>query len=297
MKLRRRVTGWLRTHLELAVTALRERPRSVAQAVVAFLIRWALRISLPIGGAAAMLTLFPYHATAGGVHFRVEGSLLTHRRLSADTTFGNWVFPRRRRVAGRHPHHPGERRPRPAGICCVVRPAVAIAEQLRADLVRPASARSRPGSSPRRSSASCSASPPRPAINLAVRYVRGLPRRQHEIRLRLQSTRRRRRRHRPASRIVGVVTYEPGWARQSRMTGTLAALQLFPNQLQSTTTQHSKALDVLSAVAAIQSGLQQHIDADRVSPRGVQHHVHLRHAPRRAPTRWSSSTPRTSTSS
>ena len=50
------------------------------------------------------------------------------------------------------------------------------------------------------------------------------------------------------------------------MTGTLAALQLFPNKLQSYYSQHSKALDVLNAVAAIQSGLQQHIEQTNVSP-------------------------------
>jgi hypothetical protein len=59
---------------------------------------------------------------------------------------------------------------------------------------------------------------------------------------------------------VGVATYRPDWSRRSRLTGTLAALQLFPGDLQQYYSTHSKALDVLDAVAAIQSGLQKRID-------------------------------------
>jgi len=97
------------------------------------------------------------------------------------------------------------------------------------------------------------------AVNLAIRQLRGLPRREHEVRHRLRQL--------AAAGVVvvlvagfGVLTYEPRWARQSRSTGTLAALQLFPNQLSSYYNQNAKALDVLSAVAAIQSGLQQHLE-------------------------------------
>ena len=93
MTLVRRVAGSLRARLGVMVTTLRERPRSAAAAVVAFVVRWSLRIGLPLAGAAAMLTLFPYHAVAGGAHFLVQGTLLTRRGLSADTTFGSWVFP------------------------------------------------------------------------------------------------------------------------------------------------------------------------------------------------------------
>ena len=61
--------------------------------IAVFLGRWLLRIGLPIIFAAALLNLFPYQATAGGVDFQVRGSLLTDRGFSADTTVGNWVFP------------------------------------------------------------------------------------------------------------------------------------------------------------------------------------------------------------
>ena len=261
--LKRRVTQALRPRLDAAIAAVRQHPGNVARGAAAFVLRWSIRIAFPVLGAAAMLTLFPYHATAGGVHFRIEGSLLTHRTLTADTTFGSWVFSD---VDGL-----------PVGIHItpvnvdLVRMASAVSsdpqrypEQLRADLVRQLPAISAwivaetlIGVLVGLAAAA--------GLNLAVRQLRGLPRRQREIRLRLQQLA-------VAGGvivlvgIVGVITYEPGWARHSRVTGTLAALQLFPNQLQSYYTQHSKALDVLNAVAAIQSGLQQHIEQTNVSP-------------------------------
>jgi hypothetical protein len=47
-------------------TMLREHPRAAAIAVVGFVMRWSLRIALPLAGAAAILTLFPYQAVAVG---------------------------------------------------------------------------------------------------------------------------------------------------------------------------------------------------------------------------------------
>lgn len=58
-----------------------------------FAVRWVLRFGLPLAGMAAMLSLFPYRLTAAGTRFAVQGSVLTRRGLSADTTFGSWTFP------------------------------------------------------------------------------------------------------------------------------------------------------------------------------------------------------------
>jgi len=60
--------------------------------------------------------------------------------------------------------------------------------------------------------------------------------------------------------LIGALTYQPDWARRSRVNGTLATLQLFPDQLDQYYDQRAKALDVLSAIAAIQSSLQQRIE-------------------------------------
>jgi len=48
--------------------------------------------------------------------------------------------------------------------------------------------------------------------------------------------------------------------KQSRVTGTLAALQLFPGQLSQYYTRQSKVFNVINAIAGIQSQLQQGID-------------------------------------
>jgi predicted MPP superfamily phosphohydrolase len=253
----RRVAGSLRARMGVVGTMLRAHPRSAAIAVVGFVMRWSLRIALPLAGAAAILTLFPYHAVAGGAHFRVQGTLLIRRGLSADTTFGSWVFP----------HVDGL----PIGVHVtpvnvdLVRIASAAspdpqryAEQLRLDLVDqlPAIAAWLIGGVLIGVLLGLGAAA---AVNLAIRQLRGLPRREHELRHRLRQLA-------AASVVVvlvagiGALTYEPRWARQSRSTGTLAALQLFPNQLRSYYNQNAKALDVLSAVAAIQSGLQQNLE-------------------------------------
>src|SRR5690242_3956679 len=88
-----RTAGRVRASFDNAVRTVRDRPAHAARASAEFLLRWALRIALPIGGAIVMLTVFPYHATAGGARFNVQGSLLTRSSLSADTSFGSWTFP------------------------------------------------------------------------------------------------------------------------------------------------------------------------------------------------------------
>ncbi len=219
-ELRRRATDVLGARLDVAVTALRQRPGGVARGVVAFLVRWSLRIALPLGGAAAMLTLFPYHASAGGAHFRVQGSILTHRWLSADTTFGSWVFSD---VDGL----PVGVHVSPVNVDLVQMASAAsadphrYAEQLRADLVRqlPAIttwivAETLTGVLLGLAVAA--------AVNLAIRQLRGLPRREREAMHRL---------------------------RQLAAAGAVLVLV---------------AILGLSAVAAIQSSLQQHIEQTNV---------------------------------
>jgi hypothetical protein len=89
----RRAIGRIQAWLYVAVRTAHEHPRTAAEAVAGFLLRWAVRIAMPFGGAAAMLTLFPYRVTAAGARFRVQGSLFTRHTVSADTSFGSWIFP------------------------------------------------------------------------------------------------------------------------------------------------------------------------------------------------------------
>lgn len=222
----------------------------------AFLGRWVLRIGLPLIFAAAMLTLFPYHATAGGVNFEVRGSLLVNRGFSADTTVGNWVFPHVDLLpVGVHVA--------PVDLDLVTLASAAsadpagYAEQLRADLAEqvPAIAAWLLGELLLGILLGLAAAA---LINLAIRQARGLPRRDHELRLRVRQL--------GAAGIVvtllaalAVVTYEPDWARRSHLTGTVAALQLFPGDLSDYYQQRSKALDVFDAIAVIQSSLAQSV--------------------------------------
>ena len=48
----RRVAGSLRARMGVVGTMLREHPRAAAIAVVGFVMRWSLRIALPLAGAA-----------------------------------------------------------------------------------------------------------------------------------------------------------------------------------------------------------------------------------------------------
>lgn len=257
----RRFVSRARAQLSAALGTARENPRQAAAATGAFLGRWVLRIGLPLAGAAAMLTLLPYRATAAGAHFRIQGSLLTRRSLSADTSFGSWTFPHFDALpVGVHVA--------PVDVDLVRVAAKANADpqgyaaRLRADLVHQL-----PGIVAWLVAdvlvgvllgLTVAA-----AINLAIRQLRGLPRREHEARHRVRQLA-------AAGSVlaivaaVGALTYEPAWARQSRVSGTLATLQLFPDQLRTYYNQHAKALDVLSAVSAIQSGLQHQVEETEV---------------------------------
>src|SRR3954468_9867030 len=223
-------------------------------------LRWVLRIALPLICAAAMLQAFPYHVTVQGVPFEVQGSMFARPGLSADTTLGNWEFPQVSGVPfGVHVS------PEDVDVLELTRLAggdlPAFVQRLQADFT---------------------AQLPRivtwlvgefllglaiglavaAAINMSVRYLRGRPRRPHELR------------HRALEGLVallltlavagyGVLTYNPGWVRESRLTGTLAAAQLFPGQLSAYYSQQSKALDVLGSVVGIQAALQAQIEDDR----------------------------------
>ncbi|HVX68704.1 MAG TPA: metallophosphoesterase [Mycobacteriales bacterium] len=231
--------------------------------VAAFIGRWALRISLPIMGAATMLSLFPYHATLQGAQFRVQGSILTDRNISANTTVGSWIFPHFNALpigvhispvdvdlvkiadaAAPNPKHYAN------GLRIdlhhqIGRIAVWLAGEVLVGIILGLAIAV--------------------AINLAIRHVRRQPLRPDELTHRLYQAMGV-----VATLIVvigvGIVTYRPSWPRDSRLNGTLASLQLFPHQLNSYYNQHAKALDVFSAVAAIQAGLQERIAHTSVDP-------------------------------
>ena len=252
-----RIVDHIRSSVRGGVRAVRERPAGVARTTVEFLLRWALRIALPLGGAAAMLTLFPYHATAGGAHFRIQGTVLSRPSVSADTSFGSWTFPHVDGLpVGVHITPLNVDLVKMAGAASS--DPQAYADRLHDDLVNqlPMITAWLVGELLAGAALGLGVAA---AINLAVRQMRGLPRREHEIRRRLRQAG-------AATAVlvvvalIGALTYQPDWTRRSRVSGTLATLQLFPDQLHDYYDQRAKALDVLSAIAAIQSSLQQRIE-------------------------------------
>lgn len=250
-------------HVGFALRTARTRPGVAAAAVGEFLGRWVLRIALPVAGMAAMLHSFPYRAAAGGVHFRVEATVVAHPGLSADTTFGSWIFDDLDWL--------------PLGVHL---------SPENVDVVRMASrATSDPQGYVDALRADFRDQVPQllawllgealigfflgllvaAAVNLALRYLRHAPWRPHELRHRLRQLG-------AAVAVlvvvagVGALTYNPDWARSSRLTGTLGALQLFPKQLQEYYHQQATAFDVVRGIAAIQAQLQQNIDREKVPP-------------------------------
>ncbi|WP_240619659.1 metallophosphoesterase [Blastococcus sp. TF02-8] len=243
------------------------RAAAALSVVLAGLVRWMLRLALPLAGAAALLHSFPYRATVQGVPFRVEGSLLTRPGLSAETTLGSWVFPDL------------------SGLPVGVRITPSDVDVL--DLAR-AAGEDRAGFA-QRLQADAAEQFPRiaawlvaevvlgvalgllaaAAINMSLRYLRGRPRRPDELQHRMRQLG-------SALAVVmavalyGWVTYNPDWARQSRLTGTLAAAQLFPGQLADYYTQQSKVSDVLGSIVGLQASLQQQIDEDRAAGTALQ---------------------------
>jgi hypothetical protein len=228
-----------------------------------FAARWILRIGLPIAGAATMLALFPYHATLQGAHFRIQGSILTDRNISANTTIGSWTFPHFDSLPiGLH-------------ISPVDVDLVKIADAASPDPTRYADGLRQDLHQQLGHIAAWLIGElllgiligllVAAALNLAVRQLRSLPPRADEL---------RHRGHQLMAAMtlvvivagVGVVSYRPTWPRESQLTGTLASLQLFPRQLSAYYNQHAKVLDVFSSVAAIQAGLQDRIAQTTVDP-------------------------------
>ena len=223
-------------------------------------LRWLLRLALPLISAAAMLQAFPYHATVQGVPFEVQGSLFTRPGLSADTTLGSWEFPEVSGVPfGVHVS------PEDVDVLQLTRLAggdlPTFVQRLQADFTAqlPRIATWLIGELLLGLAIGLAVAA---AINMSVRYLRGKPRRVHELRYRAAEggvavvvT--------AAVAAYGALTYNPDWVRDSRLTGTLAAAQLFPDQLSAYYTQQSKALDVLGSVVGIQAALQAQIEDDR----------------------------------
>jgi predicted MPP superfamily phosphohydrolase len=241
---------------EWARTAARRAGR-VAQRVLGFLARWVLRLALPLLCAAAVLQAFPYHATVQGVPFEVQGTLLHRTTLSADTTLGSWEFPDFVGLPfGVHIS------PEDVDVLQLTRLAggdtAAFVARLQADATDqvPRIAAWLVGEFLVGLAIGLAIAA---AVNMSLRYLRGTPRGPHELRHRAVQF--------GAAVLVtavvggyGVVTYNPDWVRESRLTGTLAAAQLFPDQLSAYYSQQSKAFDVLGSVVGIQAALQAQIE-------------------------------------
>ncbi|MGY1750922.1 metallophosphoesterase family protein [Modestobacter sp. SYSU DS0511] len=243
------------------------RARHVAARVLEVVMRWVLRIALPLLGAAAALQAFPYHATVQGIPFEVQGSLFSRPVLSADTTLGNWEFPDFVDLPiGVHIS------PEDVDILQITRAAEgdlpAFVERLQADFAAQVPqiatwlvAEALLGIAFGLAAAA--------AVNMSVRYLRGRSRRPHELRHRAKQLGAAGLALAAVS-VFGVVSYNPDWVRESRLTGSLAAAQLFPEQLSQYYTQRSKALDVLGSVVGIQAELQSQVENDQTPQPALQ---------------------------
>jgi Icc-related predicted phosphoesterase len=254
------LASWPGWRLSAEADWLSRLPLLVAIATGAFLTRWILRIGLPMVAIAAVLHSFPYHATVQHVPFRVEGTIVARPGLSAETTFGNWEFPAVDGLPfGVHVT------PENVDLLQLARSATpdtaAYAKSLQDGLIaqRPAVVGWLLGEILIGLVIGLGGSA---AINMAIGYLRGRPRRPDELMHRTRQfgfallvT--------AGVAVFGVVTYNPNWVRQSKLTGTLAAAQLFPNQLSAYYQQQNKAFDVLGSIVGIQAALQDQIDQDQ----------------------------------
>jgi predicted MPP superfamily phosphohydrolase len=235
--------------------------RIAARSTAAAIPRWLLRIGLPLLLVGAMLHSWPYHATVQGVPLQVQATVFTRPGFSADTTVGDWEFPA---VDGL-----------PFGVH--VAPVNVDVLQLSA------SASADPAAYAKRLQTGVERQLPTiiawllgetilgiglglaaaAAINMSIRYLRKLPRRDNELAHRAWQLGAA-----TAAVVVvagyGAASYNRDWLHQSRLTGTLAAAQLFPDQLSSYYTQQSKVYDVLGSIAGIQSALQNQIGQNKL---------------------------------
>jgi predicted MPP superfamily phosphohydrolase len=221
-----------------------------------WLVRGALRVAFPLAAVAAIMHLFPYQTTAAGLHLRVQGTILTNPGVSADTTIGNWQFP----------HVDGL----PVGVHIIpenvdlLRLATAanansqgFTDTLRHDIDRqiPHIAWWLIGETVLGIVVGLAVAA---GCNMAFRYLRGQVRAQRKWR-------RTAVQFGGAVLVVagvagyGVASYNPHWDKQSRLTGTLGAVQLVPDQLQRFYNHQSKVYDVITAISGIQAELQQQI--------------------------------------
>ena len=238
----------------------------VLRAAPEFLGRWLLRIGLPIGGAAFMLELFPYYTTAAGLHFKIQGTLFNKPGISADTTIGNWEFP----------HVDGlpigvHITPQDVDLLRLSATANTNGQAYTAQLRRELNDRV-PGMlwwlAVETLIGILLGLAVAAGANLAVKYVRGQTRVPHRTRAELKH---RGRQLATAFGVVvlvcayGVFTYNSGWSKQSRLTGTLGAAQLVPGQLEQFYNHQSKAFDVISAISGIQAELQNQIGSQSVA--------------------------------
>jgi len=242
------------------VRRVARRTGGVLGRVLQVALRWLLRLALPLICAAALLQAFPYTATVQGVPFQVQGSLFSRPGLSADTTLGSWRFPEVSGVPfGVHVSPEDVDVLQLAGAANGDVPA--FVERLQAEFTDqlPHIAGWLIGELLLGLAIGLAIAA---AINMSVRYLRGRPRRAHELR------------HRSVQAGVavavtaavvgyGALSYNPNWVRESRLTGTFAAAQLFPGELSQYYDKQSKALSVLGSVLGIQAALQAQIEDDR----------------------------------
>jgi predicted MPP superfamily phosphohydrolase len=236
----------------------------LAGRVLTVLVRWVLRLALPLLCGAAALQALPVHATVQGVPFTVQGTLFSRPGISADTTLGSWEFPHVDLLpVGVHVT------PRDVDVLALTQAAGTSTqewvERLKTDFTAqvPSILLRLAGEFLLGAAVGLAAAA---AVNMSVRYLRGLPRRERELRRRAVQL---------GGAVVALIavaatgwfTYDPDWNHRSRLTGTLAAAQLFPGQLQAYYNQQTKAFDVLGSVVGIQAALQAGIgDGDQPAP-------------------------------
>jgi predicted MPP superfamily phosphohydrolase len=242
------------------------RAEQVGALLVRGLLRWGLRLGLPVLSIAIITRSFPYTTSVAGVSLRVQATLLHRPGLSADTTLGNWEFPNVDGLPlGLHVS------PQNVDVLALAQAADGDASAF-ANHLRDAAQQQIPhavawfaGEAVIGLLLGLAAAA---MVNMAIGFLRGHARRPDELRHRARQL--------GAAALVaaavagyGAVSYNPHWTRQSRLTGTLAAAQLFPGQL-SAYYQKSKASDVLGSVLGIQKSLQARIDLNSAPDTALQ---------------------------
>lgn len=208
-----------------------------------------------------MVHSLPYHTTVQGVPLQVQATVFHRPGLSADTTVGNWVFPAVDGLPLGVHVSPENVDVLQLSTAASADPA-AFAQKLQTDVKDELPAiiawlliETLLGIGFGLAAAA--------AVNMAIRYQRGLPRRCDEVA-------HRGRQLGAATAVVlavagyGAASYNRNWLHESRLTGTLAAAQLFPDQLSTYYNQRSKVYDVLGSVTGIQAALQNQIETNKL---------------------------------